>query len=74
MEYHQQTEASASSWQFNCSWTPRSMCYSGAALLRKARTIADIQSRNQPGTMELLQLDVANDESISAAAKMVESK
>lgn len=36
--------------------------------------VKDLQSRNQPGTVELLQVDVANEESIIAAAKEVESK
>ena len=36
--------------------------------------VTDLQSRNLPGTVELLQLDVASEESISAAAKSVESK
>jgi NAD(P)-dependent dehydrogenase (short-subunit alcohol dehydrogenase family) len=36
--------------------------------------IKDLQSRNLSGTMELLHIDVANEESIIAAAKDVESK
>src|SRR5277367_3810024 len=36
--------------------------------------VKDLQSRKQPGTVELLQVDVASDESITAAAKWVESK
>jgi NAD(P)-dependent dehydrogenase (short-subunit alcohol dehydrogenase family) len=36
--------------------------------------VKDLQSRKQPGTVELLQVDVASDESIVAAAKRVESK
>ena len=36
--------------------------------------IKELQSRKQPGTVELLQLDVASGESITAAAKSVESK
>jgi len=36
--------------------------------------VKDLQSRKQPGTVELLQVDVASDESITAAAKRVESK
>jgi NAD(P)-dependent dehydrogenase (short-subunit alcohol dehydrogenase family) len=36
--------------------------------------VKELQSRNQPGTVELLQVDVTNDESITAAAKSVESK
>ncbi|KAF4637486.1 hypothetical protein G7Y89_g594 [Cudoniella acicularis] len=36
--------------------------------------IKDLESRELPGTVELLQLDVASDESISAAAKAVENK
>ncbi|MCJ1251201.1 hypothetical protein MMC30_008432 [Trapelia coarctata] len=36
--------------------------------------VKDLQSRKQPGTVELLQVDVANEESIAAAAKTVESK
>jgi NAD(P)-dependent dehydrogenase (short-subunit alcohol dehydrogenase family) len=36
--------------------------------------IKDLQSREQPGTVELLQVDVAIEESITAAAKWVESK
>ena len=34
----------------------------------------DLQSRKQPGTVELLQVDVDSEESIIAAAKTVESK
>jgi len=36
--------------------------------------VKDLQSRKQPGTVELLQIDVTSDESITAAAKRVESK
>jgi NAD(P)-dependent dehydrogenase (short-subunit alcohol dehydrogenase family) len=36
--------------------------------------VKDLQSRKQPGTVELLQVDVTSDESIIAAAKRVESK
>ena len=36
--------------------------------------VKDLQSRNLPGTVELLQVDVASDESITAAAEMVGSK
>jgi NAD(P)-dependent dehydrogenase (short-subunit alcohol dehydrogenase family) len=36
--------------------------------------VKDLQSQKQPGTVELLQVDVASDESITAAAKRVESK
>jgi NAD(P)-dependent dehydrogenase (short-subunit alcohol dehydrogenase family) len=36
--------------------------------------VKELQSRNQPGTVELLQVDVNSDESIIAAAKSVESK
>src|SRR5271154_3102178 len=36
--------------------------------------VKDLQSRKQPGTVELLQVDVASDESITTAAKWVESK
>ncbi|MCJ1240466.1 hypothetical protein MMC14_008469 [Varicellaria rhodocarpa] len=36
--------------------------------------VKELQSRNHPGTVELLQVDVASDESITAAAKLVESK
>ena len=41
---------------------------------RGEAAVRDLQSRKLPGTVELLQLDVASDESISAAAKTVESK
>lgn len=34
--------------------------------------VKDLQSRKQPGTVELLQVDVASDESIRAAAERVE--
>jgi hypothetical protein len=34
----------------------------------------ELQSRKQPGTVELLQLDVASEASIIDAAKTVESK
>ena len=36
--------------------------------------VKDLQSRKQPGTVELLTLDVASEESITSAAKTVESK
>jgi NAD(P)-dependent dehydrogenase (short-subunit alcohol dehydrogenase family) len=36
--------------------------------------VKELQSRNQPGTVELLQVDVNSDESIGAAAKSVKSK
>ena len=36
--------------------------------------VKELQSRNQPGTVELLHVDVTSDESITAAAKSVESK
>ncbi|KAI0546947.1 putative short-chain dehydrogenase [Xylaria curta] len=36
--------------------------------------LADLQSRNLPGTVELVQLDVADEKSIAAAAKVVEEK
>ncbi|KAI0105685.1 NAD(P)-binding protein [Nemania sp. FL0031] len=36
--------------------------------------LADLQSRNLPGTVELLHLDVAEESSIAAAAKLVEEK
>lgn len=36
--------------------------------------VKDLQSRRKPGTVELLQLDVTSSESITAAAKTVESK
>ena len=36
--------------------------------------VKDLHSRKQPGTVELLQLDVASEESITAAAKTVESR
>jgi NAD(P)-dependent dehydrogenase (short-subunit alcohol dehydrogenase family) len=35
--------------------------------------VKDLQSRKQPGTVELVQLDVTSDDSVSAAAKTVES-
>jgi NAD(P)-dependent dehydrogenase (short-subunit alcohol dehydrogenase family) len=36
--------------------------------------VKDLESKNLPGTVELVQLDVANEDSIVAAAKAVESK
>lgn len=36
--------------------------------------VKELKSRKQPGTVELLQLDVASGESITAAAKRVESE
>ncbi len=36
--------------------------------------VQDLQSRKLPGTVELLQIDVTDEESIAAAAKSVESK
>jgi NAD(P)-dependent dehydrogenase (short-subunit alcohol dehydrogenase family) len=36
--------------------------------------VKELQARNQPGTVELLQVDVNSDESIIAAVKSVESK
>src|SRR5271170_7156885 len=36
--------------------------------------VKDLQSRKHPGTVELLQVDIASDESIAVAAKIVESK
>jgi len=36
--------------------------------------VKDLQSRNQPGTVELLQLDVSSEESIANAAKTVAKK
>jgi NAD(P)-dependent dehydrogenase (short-subunit alcohol dehydrogenase family) len=39
-----------------------------------AAAVKELQSTNQPGTVELLQVDVSSEESIIAAAKSVESK
>ena len=36
--------------------------------------VAELQSRNLPGTVELLHLDVADEHSVIAAAKLVEEK
>ena len=36
--------------------------------------VKNLQSRNLPGTVELLQVDVDSDESITAATKTVERK
>ena len=36
--------------------------------------VKDLQSRRQPGSVELLHIDVDSEESIAAAAKSVESK
>ena len=36
--------------------------------------VEDLQSRKQPGTVELLQVDVTSEDSINNAAKKVESK
>lgn len=36
--------------------------------------VKHLRSRAQPGTVELLELDVSSDKSIEAAAKAVESK
>lgn len=36
--------------------------------------VTELQSRKQPGTIELVQIDVSNQASIEAAAKSVESK
>ena len=36
--------------------------------------VKELQSRNLPGTVELIQIDVASEDSIFAAAKEVESK
>ena len=47
----------------------------GSRSLEKGEAaVKDLQSRNQPGTVELLHIDVASEESITAAAKEVESK
>ena len=47
----------------------------GSRSVTKGETaVKDLQSRNLPGTVELLQIDVANEDSIAAAAKSVESK
>lgn len=47
----------------------------GSRSLEKGEAaIKDLQSRNLPGTVELLQLDVTDPQSIEAAAKTVESK
>lgn len=36
--------------------------------------INDLQSRKRPGTVELVQLDITSNDSITAAAKAIESK
>ncbi|KAI3327221.1 NAD(P)-binding protein [Xylariaceae sp. AK1471] len=47
----------------------------GARSSKKGQAvITDLQSRNLPGTVELLQLDVTNEDSVAAAAKLVEEK
>jgi NAD(P)-dependent dehydrogenase (short-subunit alcohol dehydrogenase family) len=47
----------------------------GARSIEKGQAaIKDLQSRNLPGTAELVQLDVANEDSVAAAAKLVEEK
>ncbi|KAI0537571.1 NAD(P)-binding protein [Xylaria digitata] len=47
----------------------------GARSIGKGRAaVAELQSRNLPGTVELLHLDVADENSVAAAAKFVEEK
>ncbi len=47
----------------------------GSRSIAKGETaVKDLQSRKLPGTVELLQIDVTNEESITAAATSVESK
>lgn len=47
----------------------------GSRSLEKGEgAVKDLQSRKLPGTVELLQVDVASPESITAAAKEVERK
>lgn len=47
----------------------------GARLEEKGQAaLVDLRSRNLPGTVELLQLDVADESSIATAAKLVEEK
>ncbi|KAI3320645.1 putative short-chain dehydrogenase [Xylariaceae sp. AK1471] len=44
----------------------------GARLIEKGQVaIKNLQSRNLPGAVELVQLDVANEDSVSAAAKLI---
>jgi NAD(P)-dependent dehydrogenase (short-subunit alcohol dehydrogenase family) len=47
----------------------------GSRSLEKGKAaVEELQARNKPGTVELIQVDVDSDESIAAAAKEVEQK
>ncbi len=47
----------------------------GARSIEKGQAaLTDLQSRNLPGTVELLHLDVADESSVVVAAKLVEEK
>jgi NAD(P)-dependent dehydrogenase (short-subunit alcohol dehydrogenase family) len=47
----------------------------GSRSVEKGTTaVKDLRSRGLPGSVELLQIDVSNEDSITAAAKEVEEK